>query len=457
MSTLGLSILLALAALILVGSRRMALLGMIAGTLYLTQGQYVAVAGFALYPMRVLEVAAAARILMRREFPFGELGRLDRVLFALHTFTVCVFLLRSREEIAYQIGIWVDALLLYGAFRSFVRNVDDLRWILRLVAVLLIPYTVLVWVESVTFQNAFAPIGGVELIRAGDLWMREGRLRATGSFGHPSLMGTLGGTFLPLYVGLWLARPSQRATALVGIVTCLGVVGASNSGGPMICLVAAFAGWMLWPMRRAMHLVRRGLSFTLIALALVMNAPIWYVLARISDITGGDGYHRAVLLDIGFQNLDRWWLAGMPMRETGSWLPYTNTTTGAVDMTNNFLGFGVTAGLGAVVLLVALLTVAFSQLGKSMADSRAAPRGGIDIEPLYWGLGATLAVHAFNWFGITYWDQTNAIWFFHLAVIGSLTAAVAGRAGLGALPPSSSTTHDASGKTFARYGNSRRA
>lgn len=189
----------------------------------------------------------------------------------------------------------------------------------------------------------------------------------------------------------------------------------------MICVAAAILGWALWPMRRAMRLVRWGLLATLVMLAMIMNAPIWYVLARISDITGGDGYHRAVLLDIAFKNLDRWWLAGMPAIETGSWLPYTNTTTGAVDMTNNFLSFGVSAGLGALLLLVALLTVAFSQVGRTMSALRSGDDStDLDVEPLYWGLGVMLSVHAFNWFGITYWDQTNAVWFLHLALIGSL-------------------------------------
>jgi hypothetical protein len=408
--------------LVLFGSRRWALIGMLTGALYLTQGQYFVVGGFAMYPTRALEVAALVRVVARSELPSGGLSRLDVAFAVLYVFSVVVFVLRSGDDAAfyYQIGAGVDAVCLYAVFRALIRTTDELRSLLRAFAIMLVPYAYLVWVESLTFQNSFAPIGGVELIRAGDVWIREGRLRATGSFGHPSLMGTVGGTFLPLYMGLLFVRPSDRWYGMLGAAACLALVGASNSGGPLLCAAAAGVGWSLWPMRRSMQLVRVALLGTLILFAVSMKAPIWYLLARISSVTGGDGYHRAVLLDIAFQNLDRWWLAGMPARDTGTWLPYTNTNTGAVDITNNFLSFGINAGMGALMLLVVLVVVAFSQLGRVMRVTRSAQSSSIGVEPLYWALGVMLFAHVVNWFGVTYWDQTNVLWLLHLAAIGSL-------------------------------------
>jgi hypothetical protein len=421
MNALVATILSALAAVIVLAPRRWALLAMLAGVLYLAHVVAVQIGGFNLYPARILEVTALARIVARREFTFERMNRLDRVLVALYAFSVTAFALRSGEGLAYQIATALDALFVYAVFRSWIRDFDDFTWLLRGLVVLLLPYVPLLWVETLTFRNPFAPLGGVELIRAGDLWIRDGRLRATGSFGHPSLLGTLGGTFLALYIGLWVANRALRKTALLGVVLCLAIVGAANSGGPAICVAVTVIGWMLWPLRREMHIVRVGLVATLVLLALFMKAPIWYVLARISDLTGGDGYHRAVLLDIGFKNLHRWWLAGMPAQETSRWLPYSNANTGVVDMTNTFLQFGVNSGLGAILLLVALLTVAFSQLGSAMSAARSGSRVVQPAEPLLWGLGVVLCVHIFNWFGITYWDQTYAVWFLHLAAIGSLS------------------------------------
>jgi len=315
----------------------------------------------------------------------------------------------------------VDALCFYVVFRTFVVTFADLEWLIGRVVLLLIPYVPLVWIESLTYQNPFAAIGGVELIRGGTLWIREGRLRATGSFGHPSLLGTFGGAMLPLYLGMIMSKPSRRWVHIVGALACLAIVGASNSGGPLICVVVAMAGWLLWPLRRDMRFIRIGAVFVVAGLALVMKAPIWYVLARVSSITGGDGYHRAALLDVAFQHLDRWWLVGMAARDTSSWLPYTNTNTGAVDMTNNFLNFGIGAGLGAVTLLVTVLVLAYKQLGRAMAAIRAHRAGSPQQEPILWGLGVALAVHIFNWFGITYWDQSSALWFFQLAAVATLS------------------------------------
>jgi hypothetical protein len=418
MNALGASTLLILVVTVLFAPRRWALLGTVAGILYLTQAQQLDIGGFNLYAVRFIELAAFARVMVRKEFSFSELNKLDRTMILLYVYTVSVFLVRSREDQAYQIGIAVDALLSYVAFRGLVENAAGFRWFLRAFVVLLIPYVAFVSIETLTSNNPFASIGGIELIRAGDRWFRDGRLRATGSFGHPSLMGTLGGTFLPLYIGLAFAR-SDRFLASVGIVLSLAIVWASNSGGPATCVFAAILGWMLWTMRGSMRWVRRASVAFIALLALAMKAPIWYLLSRISDITGGDGYHRSVLLDVAFQNLDIWWLAGMRLLDTSKWLPYTNTNTGAVDMTNNFLVFGITAGLGSMLLLIALLIQGFKHIGQALALLRS--RGDKELEYLYWGLGVMLGVHLFNWFGITYWDQSNLLWFMHLAVVSSLS------------------------------------
>lgn len=393
---------------------------MLAGILYLTQGMALSAGGITLYPIRALLIVVTLRIVVRREYSFLILNRIDRVLVWLYVYSVGVFLLRSNEGQVFQIGTAVDAFLSYFAFRILIRTIDDLRWLLRGFVALLLPYIPLVWIESTTFSNPFAAVGGGQLAAAGDMWFRGGRLRATGSFGHPSLLGTVGGTFFSVYIGL-LFEGKHRLVALMGIVLCLAIVGASNSGGPAICVVIALVGWLFWPVRKEMQSVRRGLVVLIVLLAMIMKAPVWYIIARIGSITGGDAWHRSELMDAAFRNLDRWWFAGMPLRETAGWLPYTNSVTGYVDMTNTFVQFGVNSGLGAIILLLALLTVVFSQLGRSMEVIRKNQTNCGGVEPLYWGLGVMLVVHIFNWFGITYWDQTNIMWFLHLAIISSLS------------------------------------
>ena len=421
MNTLGACILLVLIVTVFIAPRRWALMGMVTGILYLTQAQRIDVIGFNFYAVRFIELAGFVRVMMRKEFAFSRLNRIDFILVVLYICTVIVFVLRSNEDQAYVIGMAVDALLSYFAFRGLIGNVEDFKWFMHAFIILLVPYVALVMIETLTSNNLFSYIGGVELIKAGDTWFRAGRLRATGSFGHPSLMGTMGGTFLPLYIGLWFTR-KERRFASIGIGLCLAIVWASNSGGPATCVMVSILGWSLWKLRARMRWVRRCLACCLVLLAIMMKAPIWYLLARIGNVTGGDGWHRAAFLDVAFQNLDKWWLAGMRALDTANWLPYTNYNTGAIDMTNHFLVFGITAGLGPMILMVVLLTQGFKHIGKALAVSRSLNTyDGKELEYLYWGFGVMLLVHLCNWFGITYWDQSNLLWFMHLAVISSLT------------------------------------
>jgi hypothetical protein len=421
MNVISITILSGLSAVVLFGSRRSALLGLVAGVLYLTQGQFLDVGGLDMFPTRVLVALTALRLVVRSELGALRPNSLDAVVLALYAYATAVYLIQHQEGQLTQVGIAVDAIFFYFSFRALVASVEDLAWLLRGLVVLLIPYVALLWFESLTFQNPFAAIGGVELARAGDRWVREGRLRATGSFGHPSLLGTLGGSFLPLYVAMALNR-GHRAVGIVGTNLCVAVVLASNSGGPVLCAVAAMMAWLLWPMRLSMRFIRVALVALTVLAALLMKDPIWYLIARLGSVTGGDAYHRSLLLDVAFQNLDKWWLAGMPLRDTAWWLPYNNTLTGHVDLTNTFLQFALTTGLGSLSLLITLLVTAYKRLGRALESARRDEvEQGARTERLLWGLGAVLFVHVVNWFAIAYWDQTMAVWFLHLALVGSLT------------------------------------
>jgi hypothetical protein len=416
MNAIGILILFVIIMVVSFAPRRWAMLGMMAGALYLTQGQQAVVFGFNLFAIRFVELAGFIRVVIRREFYFSRLNGIDRALLLLYIYTTIVFLLRSSESQAYQIGMAVDAFLCYFTFRGLIGGVEDFIWFLRAFIILLAPYVLLVLVESMTRYNPFSVMGGVNF---GDV-LREGRLRCQGSFRNPSLLGTLGASFFPLYIGLAGAKIDQKL-AFFGIALCLLIVWASNSGGPASCTVVGVIGWLLWRVRTKMHLVRRGVATIVVALAIVMKAPIWYLLARISSITGGDGWHRSYLLDVAFRNIDKWWLAGMSIRETKDWFPYDLAATGAADITNQFLSFGLAGGLAAMILFLVLLIFAFKRLGRALAAVRSNLSTPDGSEYLLWGLGVMLAAHISNWLGITYFDQTYVIWFMQLAAISNLS------------------------------------
>src|SRR5262249_51427577 len=156
-----------------------------------------------------------------------------------------------------------------------------------------------------------------------------------------------------------------------GMIFCVIIVWLSNSGGPTSALGVAILGWLLWRIRMRMKLFRWGIVAGLAGLALVMKAPVWYILDRVSAITGGTGWHRSYLIDVAIRHLGQWWLAGMSISDTSDWFPYTIVITGGADITNQFLIFGLAGGLVSMALLIAMLYRAFSALGIALDSVRS--------------------------------------------------------------------------------------
>ena len=124
-------------------------------------------------------------------------------------------------------------------------------------------------------------------------------------------------------------------------------------------------------------------------------------------------------MDVAFRNMDQWWFVGMPLDLTQDWFPYL--VGGAVDITNLYLSFGLDAGLLAMALFILLLVRAFRSLGQALTTVRSSSLTPSEAEFLLWGLGAMLSGHISNWIAITYFDQTNVVWFMQLAAISSIS------------------------------------
>ncbi len=415
MNSIGATILTTLIGMVLLLPRRWALVGMMLGVLYLTHAQVLNVFGFNLFAIRILELAGFVRVMVRKEFLFSKLSGIDRTLISLYVYTTLVFLFRSTEGIAFVIGMMVDAILSYFIFRALIKSIDELKWFLGIFVIFLFPYVVLVLVEMLTRENPFSLIGGLSFVERG------GRLRCMGSFRHPSLLGTLGAAFLPLYIAL-VFDSNYRLRAYFGIGLCLGILYLANSGGPLSAAAIGVVGWFFWMIRTKMYLVRRLLVFSTIILGFVMKAPIWYLPAKISSFSGGDGWHRSYLMDVAFRDIFRWGLEGMNIENTVDWFPYSLAATGSADITNQYIAFGLNAGLLAILIFLLLLIKSFQAIGKAMLVELSSIKKPNFNEYILWGLGCSILVHIFTWLGITYnFDQTYQIWLMQLAAITSIS------------------------------------
>jgi hypothetical protein len=401
------------------GSRRWALLAMMAGVFFLTQGHSLNVAGFNLYLFRFLEMAAFLRVFSRRELVWRRLNRVDWTTILLYNYAALVWILRSSHITGQEFALAVDPTICYLALRALVGSIADVRWFLRAFVVLLLPFTALVFLERLVGQNSFSAVGATGLA------FREGAARCMGPFRHAILLGSVAAAFLSLYIGLWLSNV-RRITPLLGVCLCLVLVVLSNSGGPVTSAAAAFLGWSLWPLRKRMRLVCRCALALLLCITLAMKAPIWYLPFKISTIVGGGGYHRGLLMDQAWRHLDKWWLAGINITDTAAWFPYVHSRTGGVDVTNQFLVFGLRAGIIALLILVLLIVIAYQHLSASLVAARFSSQRGRSDEYLLWGMGSALLVHVVSWLGVSYFDQSHAVWLMHLAAVSASLLPIVG-------------------------------
>jgi hypothetical protein len=157
-----------------------------------------------------------------------------------------------------------------------------------------------------------------------------------------------------------------------------------------------------------MRTVRWGMVAALAFLALVMKAPVWFVIAHI-DLTGGSsGYHRAIIVDQFIRNFKDWWLIGVNDVSTYAYEAW--------DVQNQYVMVGETGGLAAFVFFILMIVRACRRIGRARQVV-----AGTSQEWLIWFLGATLFAHLVTFFGVNYFDQSKVSWFVLLAMISAAT------------------------------------
>ena len=390
----------------------MAFLG---GALYITQGQAVDVAGINCFAIRFVEAAAFLRVLNRGELSKVRFTSVDRWLLIFFGTYVSVMLLRTGTLDKYAVGMAVDGSLVYFTFRSLIANLDEFRDFMKGTVYVLMPFTLLMLIEATTARNPFAAMGGVPEVS----YFRDGNVRCSGSFRSSIGAGSMGAAFMPLFIGFLFDKP-QRTWAAIGIMLSLGIVLMSHSSGPLLATIAAIAAWGCWQWRAKMRTVRWGIVGSLVGLQLVMKAPIWFIFSHISDITGGDGWHRSNLIDQFVKHFQQWWLVGMPFDNTGDWAA-TQMPWGGVDVTNYYVSVGIGSGLISLVFLVVMLTKCFGLLGQGLRAARQLFTMELIDEAMVWGAGCAILTHVVNFFSVVYWDQSYVIYYIHLAIAVSLS------------------------------------
>jgi hypothetical protein len=211
----------------------------------------------------------------------------------------------------------------------------------------------------------------------------------------------------------------RRGPALLGCLSCILVVFASASSGPVLSLIAAVAALSFWRYRRHLRTVRWAAVGIYVALNMVMKVPAYYIIARL-DVTGSStGWHRAALIEASITHFSEWWLAGTDY--TRHWMPTgVSWNPRHTDITNHYVYMGVIGGLPLLIIFITLLAKAFGYIGATLRLRASTPEHS---RRLVWALGASLFAHAITFVSVSYFDQTVVFLYITLAAIGSACSA----------------------------------
>ena len=401
---------------ICLGSPRKALVAFLAGAILIPQDHVLLIGGLHFPMLRVLVLFGIVRLVRdkissKARIFSGGTNKIDVAVVLLAVFTAVAGILLFRESgaIIFQLGNLYTVFGIYFLLRFLIRTKEDVVCMVRTLSCVAAVIAVIMTWEIATGHNPYALLGGARASSYANILERDDRFRAMGGFGHPILAGTFGAILIPLFALLWREGKSNRALAVIGIVSATVITLASNSSTPILAYAAGVLALCLWPLRRWMRAIRWGIVITLVSLHMVMKAPVWHLISRI-DISGGSSsYHRYQLVDQCIRHFGDWWLIGVKSTQDWGWDMW--------DTANQYVGTCDSSGLLPFILFVASIVYGFKYLGTARKVSANRKQ-----QIFLWGLGSALFANAVAFFGISYWDQTQVVWYGLLAAISAAAA-----------------------------------
>lgn len=377
-------------------------------------GQQIYIGGVHLFVLRILIVVGLIRVFTARREPDQSrfVGGWNSVDTAFLLWVICragastIQYHGALGEIIYQVGFIWEALGGYVLMRFLIRNEEDIVYVMKIFAAIVVVLGITMLNEKLRGQNVFGFLRFLPMMSD----TREGSIRAQGASAHPILAGVLGVTLIPLFWWLWQSGKAKLA-GILGSAGSTAMMVTCASSTPLLAYLAAFLGLCFWPMRKNMRSFRWGLVIALVALHLVMQAPVWFLIAHVDLVAGNSGYHRAMLIDQCIRHFGDWWLVGT---DTSNW------GWDMWDLSNQFVAEADTGGLLTFTFFILVISRSFSRIGRA----RRIVEGDSKQERFMWFLGVALFAHCVGFFGISYFDHTRIAWCAFLAMAIAATAPV---------------------------------
>ncbi len=390
--------------------RRLAFLPLLVATFHL--GNAVVVSEFT--PMRLVIISGLLRAMAAGELQWSFRNRLDQLVAGF-----CAIALLSslgHEGNAYvtsplieRCGLVLNVLGAYLYGRAYMTGPDFVTRFATLLAIVLIPFSIMIALEQATGNNYYSSLGA----RSEFAGIRNDRFRAMGPFSHAILAGTAAAATLPFMI--LLRRRQYKLLGTLGIGASIIATLASASSGPIVAIITAVGLLALWRWRHLLGRMKFCAGILLIFLHFTMSRPIWFLIARMDIVGGSTGWHRSKLIDTAMNRLDEWWLAGTDY--TRHWM-FSGVTWNPnhTDITNHYLQMGVLGGLPLMIAFIAILIAALIGIERALPDLRAA---GDEREFDAWCVWTSLLVHSVSFISISYFDQSYGGFYI---LIGSVAA-----------------------------------
>jgi hypothetical protein len=370
--------------------RKCTIVPLILAVFTISVGQVVVLGGIHFTVLRILILTGLLRLLTCKQSRFaGSFNAIDRLvtLWAFSSLIISSLQWMNTAALVKNLGDFLDLLGGYCVVRFLIRDLQDVKLAIKALAAVAVVMGVCMLVEQITHWNVFGLLNGGPTLPS----IRDGKLRSQGAFDVYIDAGVFGALLVPMLIWLWSDKRS-RLVVYVGTAGALAMMLTCNSSTPILALGGGIFGLCLWRFRSRMRIFRWSFALTLLALHLVMNGPVWSLIARI-DLTGSSsGYHRYYLVDNCIRHFSDWWLLGYKNYGNWGWDMW--------DLSDQYVAVCLTGGLITFVIFIALMSRSFGALGT--ARKRWAAAGNSKQEWFCWCLGCTLFVHLVDWFGCSY-------------------------------------------------------
>jgi hypothetical protein len=391
-----------LSLLIFLVPKRYFLLPFILAACFLPADQRVIIFTLDFTPLRILIVAGVLRIFLRGEEEIIKWNKFDKLLLGWAICGAIVYIIQwgDMRAFIYKCGRLFDIIGLYWIFRQSIRSWSDIKFIVTVFAfcaILMVPWVI---IEKTTTRNPFLFFGKVFTA------FREGNFRCQAAFPHSIIFGVFWANLIPIFIASVIAG-HRKFLYSIAVLAGIFMVWTSASSTPYGTLIANLSLLILFPFRRYGKLIALGIFGQLVALHIVMKAPVWHLLSRIKFVSGSTGYHRYKLINETIDHFSEWALRGT--RSTAHW------GYGLSDITNQYCAEGVTGGFITLVFFVIVLITAVRTVGRYSLQN--IPR---EKQWLAWGICVSILGHCISFIGVSYFGQIHMLLYLTFATIGMI-------------------------------------